>query len=56
MTDGFQGHEKPEPASASSGIQRDIDIVLRYTPNKPLCIIMHDGFNPECGKGMQEAN
>lgn len=38
------------------GIQSDIDSVLRYTPAKPLYIVMHDSFNPECRKGMREAN
>ena len=38
------------------GIQRDIHSVLRYTPVKPLYIVMHDSFNPDCRNGMQEAN
>jgi hypothetical protein len=38
------------------GIRRDIHSVLRYTPTKPLYIVMHDSFNPDCRKGMQEAN
>lgn len=37
------------------GIERDIDSVLRYTPAKPLYIVMHDSFNPECRKGMKKA-
>jgi len=38
------------------GIQRDIHSVLRYTPVKPLYIVMHDSFNPDCRNGMPEAN
>jgi hypothetical protein len=38
------------------GIQHDIDSMLRYTPRAPLYIIMHDSFNPECRRGIKEAN
>ncbi|MCR4298135.1 MAG: class I SAM-dependent methyltransferase [Gallionella sp.] len=38
------------------GIQHDIDSILRYTPSAPLYIVMHDSFNPECRKGIKEAN
>jgi hypothetical protein len=38
------------------GIQHDINSILRYTPSVPLYIIMHDSFNPECRRGIKEAN
>jgi hypothetical protein len=38
------------------GVRRDIESVLRYTPIRPLYLLMHDSFNPECRKGMREAD
>ena len=38
------------------GVRRDIENVLRYTPTRPLYIIMHDSFNPGCRKGILTAN
>jgi cephalosporin hydroxylase len=38
------------------GIRRDIEAVLRYTPAQPLYLLLHDSFNPECRRGIQEAN
>jgi hypothetical protein len=38
------------------GVRRDIESVLGYTPVRPLYLLMHDSFNPECRKGMREAN
>lgn len=38
------------------GVLRDINNVLRHTPTQPLYILMHDSFNPECRRGMKEAN
>lgn len=40
---------------SAAGVKRDIDIMLDYVPQKPLVIMMHDGFNPECRRGMVEA-
>jgi hypothetical protein len=38
------------------GVRGDIESVLRYRPTKrPLYVIMHDSFNPECRRGMKEA-
>jgi hypothetical protein len=36
-------------------VQRDINNVLRVTPTRPLYLVMHDSFNPECRRGMKEA-
>ncbi|MGV8108412.1 glycosyltransferase [Methanospirillum sp.] len=41
---------------SAEGIKRDLETVLTYTPKKPLLIVMHDSFNPECRKGMLEVN
>lgn len=37
------------------GVRRDIDNILRYVPERPLYVLMHDSFNPECRRGMREA-
>ena len=37
------------------GVRRDIESVLRFTPTRPLYVLMHDSFNPECRRGMKEA-
>ena len=41
---------------SEEGVRRDIENVLRYTPMRPLYIIMHDSFNPNCRRGMLMAN
>ena len=39
-----------------NGMRRDINNVLRYTPTRPLYIVMHDSFNPDCRRGMLTAD
>jgi hypothetical protein len=34
------------------GVRRDINLILDYKPQKPMMVLMHDSFNPECRKGM----
>jgi hypothetical protein len=41
---------------SAAGVKRDIDILLDYVPKKPLIVMLHDGFNPECRRGMLEAD
>lgn len=41
---------------SAEGIKQDLESVLSYIPKKPLFIVMHDSFNPECRRGMQEVN
>lgn len=41
---------------SAAGVKRDIEIMLGYVPKKPLIMMMHDGFNPECRRGMLEAD
>ena len=37
------------------GLLTDIRSVLQYRPVKPLYILLHDSFNPECRRAMQRA-
>ena len=40
----------------AAGVRGDVESVLRYRPTKrPLYVVMHDSFNPECRRGMKEA-
>jgi glycosyltransferase involved in cell wall biosynthesis len=41
---------------SAAGVKRDIEIVLGSPPLAPQFILMHDGFNPECRRGMLEAD
>jgi hypothetical protein len=41
---------------SAEGVKRDIEIMLDYIPKRPLIVMMHDGFNPECRRGMLEAD
>ncbi len=37
---------------SKKAVQRDIELVLKYIPQKPMHIILHDSFNPDCRAGM----
>ncbi len=37
------------------GVKYDIDSILNMQVSKPLLVLMHDSFNPECRQGMLEA-
>jgi hypothetical protein len=41
---------------SSEGVRNDLNMVLSNIPKKPLFIMMHDSFNPECRRGMLEAD
>lgn len=41
---------------SAEGIKRDINCLLTYVPKRPFFVVMHDSFNPECRRGMLEAN
>ncbi len=41
---------------SAEGIKQDIEIILSYKPKKPLFMVMHDSFNPECRRGMEASN
>ena len=38
-----------------AGVRGDVTNVLRYRPQRPLYIVMHDSFNPGCRRGIREA-
>ncbi len=40
---------------SADGVRRDIESVLKLSVRERLVILMHDGFNPECRRGMKEA-
>ena len=40
----------------TEGVRKDIDNLLRFRPTVPLYVIMHDSFNPNCRRGLREAN
>jgi hypothetical protein len=41
---------------SAAGVKRDLELVFQYIPKAPLFVMMHDGFNPECRRGMREAD
>jgi len=41
---------------SAEGVKKDLNTVLAYVPKKPLFILMHDSGNPECRRGMLEAD
>jgi hypothetical protein len=41
---------------SAEGVRRDLNLVLDYKPRKPLFVMMHDSFNPECRRGILAAN
>jgi len=41
---------------SADGVKNDINLVLSYIPKKPLFVMMHDSFNPECRRGMLGAD
>lgn len=38
------------------GVMEDLNILLAYEPIRPVVVLMHDSFNPECRAGMLQAN
>jgi len=40
----------------SNGVRRDINAVLQIKPQRPIYLVMHDSFNPECRRGMLAAD
>lgn len=41
---------------ASNGVCRDINAVLQLKPQRPIYVVMHDSFNPDCRRGMLAAD
>jgi len=40
---------------SANGVRQDIELLLDYVPKVPMVVMIHDGFNPECRRGMLEA-
>jgi glycosyltransferase involved in cell wall biosynthesis len=41
---------------SAEGIMRDVSWIVNYVPRGPLFVLMHDSFNPNCRRGMLNAN
>jgi hypothetical protein len=41
---------------SADGVRKDINNLLRFKPTVPMYIVMHDSFNPECRRGLREAD
>ena len=54
LIDSLQSHVQPLEFVLIDGdhrreaVSHDIEMVLRYQPRRPLTIVMHDSFHPEC--------
>jgi glycosyltransferase involved in cell wall biosynthesis len=42
-------------ADSAEGIKQDVGALLQYVPRKPMIVVMHDGANPGCRRGILEA-
>ena len=45
-----------DASHTTEGVKQDIENLIKYVPQKPLCIVIHDSFMPECRQGMIQAN
>jgi hypothetical protein len=41
---------------STEGVRSDINNILRYTPVRPVFIVFHDSFNPDCRRGVLTAD
>ncbi|MEX0777518.1 MAG: CmcI family methyltransferase [Phycisphaeraceae bacterium] len=41
---------------SDDGVRADIDNLLRVVPRSPMAIVMHDSFNPDCRRGLCQAD
>jgi hypothetical protein len=41
---------------STEGVRCDINNILRYRPVRPVFIVFHDSFNPDCRKGILNAD
>jgi len=41
--------------NSQAATKRDIGLVLQYVPLKPLFVVMHDSFNPECRQAILDS-
>lgn len=40
---------------SKKGVQADLSCLVSYVPQKPLLVLLHDSFNPECRNGILES-
>jgi len=45
-----------DASHTAEGVKQDIENLIKYVPQKPLYIVIHDSFMPECRQGMMQAN
>ena len=45
-----------DASHSAKGVKQDIENLIKYVPQKPLYIVIHDSFMPECRRGMMEAD
>lgn len=45
-----------DASHTEEGVRADLNDVLRYKPQHPLYILIHDSFNPRCRKGIMTAS
>jgi hypothetical protein len=41
---------------STEGVKSDINHVLKYRPRRPVYVLFHDSFNPDCRQGILEAD
>jgi hypothetical protein len=41
---------------SGEGVKRDVELVLKYRPRRPMVILMHDSANENCRSGILSAN
>ena len=41
---------------SEEGVRQDVNFILQIRPQRPMVILMHDGFNPDCRQGMLTAD
>lgn len=40
---------------SEKGVRTDVNLILQIAPQRPMVILMHDSFNPNCRRGMLTA-
>lgn len=41
---------------SAEGVKRDLDLILKYRPRRPMVILVHDSGNENCRRGILSAN
>ncbi len=45
-----------DASHTAAGVKQDIENLIKYVPQKPFYIVIHDSFMPECRQGMMQAD